>query len=76
MPGAPLSHLRQHEVTAIFAWCYACSRGEELDLDMLIERLGPDLPVPDVAKHLRCSRCGGKTVQTRPAWPRRMPEGR
>lgn len=69
MAGVPLSHYRQHRVTAVFAWCYSCHRGDEVDLELLIDRLGPDYPVTDVGRSLICSRCGAKTIQTQPAWP-------
>lgn len=33
-----------------------------------VDALPGEIPVPDVADRLRCSRCGGKTVSTRPLW--------
>ena len=32
----------------------------EPDVTALVARLGPDLPVPEWGKRLRCSRCGSR----------------
>jgi hypothetical protein len=32
------------------------------------DHLPDDLPVPDVALRLKCSRCGSKDIETRPEW--------
>ena len=63
-----LHHLVQQNLN-VFCWCNRCSHNAELDTDLLIERLGPLYPVPELGIHLRCSHCGAQDVSTRPAWP-------
>ena len=46
----------------IYAWCNSntCQHGAELDIDRLIEKLGPDFEVSAATMNhrLRCTRCG------------------
>ena len=51
------------------AWCPHCGRARTLQPGPLIERLGASLPVPQVGRHLKCSRCGGRACETRPHFP-------
>lgn len=53
----------------IFCWCNRCAHNTVLPSRPLADRLGAGFPVPEVGARLRCSRCGGKDVATRPAWP-------
>ncbi len=53
----------------VFCWCNRCGHNSELTVQRLAVALGRDHPVPEVGARLRCSRCGGKDVATRPAWP-------
>jgi hypothetical protein len=53
---------------AILCWCNHCGHNAELPADALTARLGGGMPVPKVGAHLRCRECGGKAVETRPAW--------
>ena len=53
----------------VFCWCNRCSHNATVALDLLIARLGPAMPVPEVGATMRCSSCGSKDVATRPAWP-------
>jgi hypothetical protein len=42
-----------------------CNHHQELDLEMLKERLGPDAPATmadDLKSRLKCSKCGGQAV--------------
>jgi hypothetical protein len=43
------------------AFCEAtgCGYSKPVPLDLF----PPDLPVPDIALHLRCSRCGSKAIK-------------
>ena len=66
MPGVPLSHRYQHGVKSLFAWCYKCAQGE--DLETLIWVFGPDFPVPDLGAKAACKRYRRRRVQTRRAW--------
>ena len=63
-----LHHLVQQNLN-VFCWCNRCSHNAELEADVLIDRLGPLYPVPELGIHLRCSHCGTQDVSTRPAWP-------
>jgi hypothetical protein len=42
----------------LYAWCAKCLTGAWLDRQALVARLGPDAAIPDVARKLRCTRCG------------------
>ena len=63
-----LNHLQEQNLR-VFCWCNRCSHNAELEVDLLIERLGALYPVPELGIHLRCSYCGTQDVSTRPAWP-------
>jgi hypothetical protein len=41
-----------------------CGHAADLNVDALAETVA----VPDVGRRLRCSACGGKRINTRPAW--------
>ncbi|MDF1748876.1 MAG: hypothetical protein P1V34_08395 [Alphaproteobacteria bacterium] len=56
----------------IFCWCNRCGHNAIITTDILINRFGPALAVPEVGALLRCSGCGSKDVATRPNW--RLPE--
>ncbi len=53
----------------VFCWCNRCGHNAVLETTLLIARLGPAQPVPDVGARLRCGGCAGKDIATRPAWP-------
>jgi hypothetical protein len=36
--------------------------------DVLVDALPETAYVPHVGRRLRCSQCGGKAINTRPAW--------
>jgi ribosomal protein L44E len=42
-------------------WCNPCTRFVEVSLDGLPD----DLPVPDICLRYRCSKCGGKSLTSR-----------
>jgi hypothetical protein len=50
------AHLELH------VWCWDCHHRVNLDPGEQAERYGADLPVPDWAARLSCSRCGGRHV--------------
>ncbi len=52
-----------------FCWCNRCGHNSTLATGRLVAELGRVHPVPEVGARLRCSRCAGKDVATRPAWP-------
>ncbi|MDX1711568.1 MAG: hypothetical protein R3316_10595 [Rhodovibrionaceae bacterium] len=53
----------------IFCWCNRCGHNAVLESAALAAELGPEMPVPDIGAHLRCSGCGCKDVASRPSWP-------
>jgi DNA-directed RNA polymerase subunit RPC12/RpoP len=65
-PGPPmtLSNIRANGVHAVSAACEACGHKADVNVDALPETV----TVPKAGQRLRCSRCGGKTISTRPAW--------
>jgi len=63
-PPMTLANMCENGVRAITATCEACGRQADVNVDALPEAV----TVPKVGQRLRCSRCGGKSVSTRPAW--------
>jgi hypothetical protein len=65
-PGPPmtLANMRQNGVRMVTATCEVCGRAADVNVDTLPETL----TVPEAGQRLRCSRCGAKTISTRPAW--------
>jgi ATP dependent DNA ligase C terminal region len=65
-PGPPmtLGNMRQNGVRAVIATCQTCGHKADVNADPLPETIF----VPDVGRCLRCSPCGGKRIDTRPAW--------
>jgi hypothetical protein len=59
-----LANMRRNGVHAVIARCEACGRAADVNVDALAETI----VVPEVGRRLRCSRCGGKGINTRPAW--------
>jgi hypothetical protein len=68
-PLMTLANMRQNGVRMTWAKCEAC--GHQADLN--VEALAETLVVPTLGQPLRCSRCGGKELNTRPAWHRGRP---
>ena len=66
--GVPLGDLARFGAD-VFCWCNACSHNAVVPRKTLAARLGPAIPVPRIAAHLRCSACGARDVATRPNWP-------
>ena len=65
-PGPPmtLANMRANGVHAVSATCEACNHQADVNVDALPETL----TVPKVGLSLQCSQCGGKMINTRPAW--------
>ena len=59
-----LANMRANGVRGVTAQCEACNHSADVNVDALPETVH----VPQVARRLRCSRCGGKLINTRPAW--------
>jgi len=56
------------------AWCQRCSHHQTLELDMLIKRFGPHMPVPEIGAQIQCPHCASKAVATAADWknPRKV----
>ena len=59
-----LRNMRDNGAHAVTAKCEACGHEADVNVDALPE----SVHVADAGRYLRCSRCGGKTIATRPAW--------
>jgi hypothetical protein len=59
-----LANMRENGVRAVTATCEACGHSADVNVDALPEAV----TVPKAGLRLGCSRCGGKTISTRPAW--------
>lgn len=45
-------------------WCLDCKRGRLIPVRPFVEKLGRDHPIY-VADHVKCGKCGGKSVEVR-----------
>ena len=61
-----LAHLAR-DVDGIDAECLSCGYKRELPLAPLLERHG-ETPFPVFAHKLKCSTCGSRDTEARPAW--------
>jgi hypothetical protein len=68
-----LGTMREHGVRSIDAYCEAIGCGHSSTLN--VDHLPDDLPVPDVSLRLRCSKCGSRSIHTRPNWTERQAPG-
>ena len=59
-----LANMRANGVREVSATCEAC--GHQADVN--VEALPESVHVPQVSRRLRCTQCGGKQINTRPAW--------
>jgi hypothetical protein len=59
-----LANMRKNGVRAVIAACQACGHKADVNVDALPETIF----VPETGRRLRCSQCGGKRIDTRPAW--------
>jgi DNA-directed RNA polymerase subunit RPC12/RpoP len=53
-----LANMRANGVRSVTASCANCGRSADVNVDALPETL----TVPEAGKRLRCSSCGGKTI--------------
>jgi DNA-directed RNA polymerase subunit RPC12/RpoP len=63
-PPITLRNMRENGVRAVIASCEKCGH----KADVVADQLPDDVFVPGVAKRLRCSQCGSKRINSRPAW--------
>jgi hypothetical protein len=59
-----LANMRHNGVRALIATCEGCGHKADVNADALPEAMA----VPETARRFRCSLCGGKKINTRPAW--------
>lgn len=53
----------------VWVWCEDCSHHASLAAAALLARFG-DVPVKSLAQRMKCSKCQGRHVFTRPDWPK------
>jgi len=63
-PPMTLGNMRMNGVHAVIAMCEVCGHKADVNVDGLPE----GVTVPEAGRRMRCSQCGGKRVNTRPAW--------
>jgi hypothetical protein len=56
------------ERNELYAYCDACRHSNRLDLAELREWYGPNLSLKALRRRLRCSRCGGRSVEVFHVW--------
>ena len=59
-----LANMRANGVRAVIAECRACRHMG----DVVVDQLEDAVFVPDAGRRMVCSACGGRRVETRPAW--------
>ena len=59
-----LGNMRRNGVRAVIAECRDCRH----KADVVVDQLADEVYVPDVARRMRCTSCGGRRIETRPAW--------
>jgi hypothetical protein len=47
-------------------WVYCCECGHERDVTPATVPLPHETPVPEIRKHMKCSNCGSRKIDTRP----------
>jgi hypothetical protein len=47
-------------------WVYCCDCGHERDVSPAMVPLPAETSVPDVGKHMKCSACGSRKINTKP----------
>ncbi len=57
------------KAVAVLCWCNRCSHCASVSAAVLTAQLGPQVPVPEIGVHMRCTGCGSKDIATRPDWP-------
>jgi hypothetical protein len=66
-----LANMRANGVSMVIASCEACGHAADVNVDPMPETV----TVPQVGLSLQCSQCGGKTINTRPAWHKAYRQG-
>ena len=54
----------------IFCWCHNCGHNKVIETIKVINKLGPNYPIPEIGCNLRCRKCNKTdSISTRPNWP-------
>ena len=61
-----LCNMRQNGVRAVIATCLNRDCGHKADV--VVDQVDEGVFVPDVGARMRCTACGGRKIETRPAW--------
>lgn len=61
-----LGNMRQNGVRAVTATCLDPACGHAADV--VVDQLPDGAFVPEIGRRMRCTACGGRRVETRPAW--------
>jgi hypothetical protein len=59
-----LANMRTNGVYSVIASCEGCGHKADVNVDAMAETTF----VPEAGRRLRCSQCGAKQINTRPAW--------
>lgn len=68
MPRPDMTLAEAVQVLYYGASCNTCRETRRIDLQAMLERLGPDFLVDDLRPRLRCARCGRKDVISVMLW--------
>jgi hypothetical protein len=52
----------------LFVWCVRCDHHGAMEVGPLIDMLGGDFPIPQVAQKLVCTQCGAREFTVNPYW--------
>jgi hypothetical protein len=66
IPPMTIGNMRSQGVRSVSAYCQSINCGHEAAFN--VDAWPDELPVPDIALSLRCSRCGRKEIRTMPVW--------
>lgn len=66
-PAMDLANMRKNGVRHVVAYCLVCNHSA----DVLVDHLPEDTPVPSLKRRMRCSACGSRDIDVRPAWHRK-----
>jgi DNA-directed RNA polymerase subunit RPC12/RpoP len=66
-----LANMRENGVCAVTATCEDCGH----KADVVVDQLPETTAVPEAGRRLRCSQCGSKRINSRPAWHTKLRPG-
>ncbi|MDA0368762.1 MAG: hypothetical protein O3C65_12075 [Proteobacteria bacterium] len=64
---ARLSYLVDQKLR-LTVWCIRCDHRADIAVAPLVDKLGANYPIPHVARHMKCSRCGNREITVNPTW--------